>query len=426
MCHKASLILSAIKGIIIGAMMKKSRVFIFILALIYTLLIAVACDSAPSILESTADNNGCVPAYLNVMSADSRGIEVTGLDTAISYYRVALIPEWSTLDSGAPIYGQIGTRTAEGGVEYGKKTFASQSSIELGYVTPGKWTVYVSAYNKDKEMIMEGFSSSFINYSSSSINISLLPATRGEMGMFSVPHIYIQQLSADHAERYRLRYILSQNGKKKYSGDLSVEIISGICSYSTYRIIDGQKLIDVSVYPGQYILTLSLEEKDNEGAFNSIGGITKVINIAPRQTTFVDGTLQPSEFKSVGIDFTIPRVSVSMSDVDIKQERGNSIIIQCTDNSKVDLNVFNRVFYWFVDGEMITRTDNYNYIDGKCTVTKIGSNGSNVSSLECKFSSYGRREIRCEVVYIPKVVTDVPLRYVGSGTTEVEIIPRSN
>ena len=273
---------------------------------------------------------------------------------------------------------------------------------------------------------MEGFSSSFINYSSSNINISLLPATRGEMGFFNVPHIYIQQLSADHAERYRLRYILSQNGGEKYSGDLSVEIISGICSYSTYRIIDGQKLIDVSVYPGQYILTLSLEEKDKEGAFNSIGGITKVINIAPGQTTFVDGTLQPSEFKSVGIDFTIPRVSVSMSDVDIKQERGNSIIIQCTDNSKVDLNVFNRVFYWFVDGEMITRTDNYNYIDGKCTVTKIGSNGSNVSSLECKFSSYGRREIRCEVVYIPKVVTDVPLRYVGSGTTEVEIIPRSN
>lgn len=406
--------------------MKKSRIFIYILALMFTLLMAVACDSAPSILESTTDNNGCVPAYLNVLSADSRGINVTGLDTAITYYRVALIPEWSTLDSGAPIYGQIGTRTAEGGVEYGDKTFASQSSIELGYVTPGKWTVYVSAYNKDNKMIMEGFSSSFINYSSSNINISLLPATRGEMGNFSVPYITIQQLSSNHAERYRLRYILSQNGVEKYSGDLSVEIISGICSYSTYRKIDGQELIDVSVYPGQYILTLSLEEKDNEGAFNSIGGITKVINIAPGQTTFVDGTLQPSEFKSVGIDFTIPRVSVSMSDVDIKQERGNSIIIQCTDNSKVDLNVFNRVFYWFVDGEMITRTDNYNYIDGKCTVTKIGSNGSNVSSLECKFSSYGRREIRCEVVYIPKVVTDVPLRYVGSGTTEVEIIPRSN
>lgn len=426
MCHKASLILLAIKGII-GAMMKKSRVFIYILALIYTLLIAVACDSAPSILESTADNNGCVPAYLNVMSADSRGIEVTGLDTAISYYRVALIPEWSTLDSGAPIYGQIGTRTAKGGVEYGEKTFASQSSIELGYVTPGKWTVYVSAYNKDNKMIMEGFSSSFINYSSSNINISLLPATRGEMGMFNVPHIYIQQLSADHAERYRLRYILSQNGVAKYSGDLSVEIISGICSYSTYRKIDGQELIDVSVYPGQYILTLSLEENDNEGAFNSIGGITKVINIAPGQTTFVDGTLQPSEFKSVGIDFTFPQVSVSMDTIPEEQQvKGNSIEFQCTDNSNVDLEVFNRVFYWFVDGEMITRTDNYSYINGKCTVTSLGGNGSNISSLKCSFSSYGRREIRCEVVYIPKVVTDVSLRKVGSGMTEVEIIPRSN
>ena len=414
----------AIKGII-GVTMKKSRVFIYILALIYTLLIAVACDSAPSILESTADNNGCVPAYLNVISADSRGIEVTGLDTAITYYRVALIPEWSTLDSGAPIYGQIGTRTAEGGVEYGEKTFASQSSIELGYVTPGKWTVYVSAYNKDKKMIMEGFSSSFINYSSSNINISLFPATRGEMGNFSVPYITIQQLSSNHAERYRLRYILSQNGGEKYSGDLSVEIISGICSYSTYRKIDGQEFIDVSVYPGQYILTLSLEENDGNGTFNSIGGITKVINIAPGQTTHVNGTLQPSEFKSVGIDFNFPQISVSMSDVDIsKQVKDNSIIFQCTDNSDADLSVFNRVFYWFIDGEMITETGSY--IDGKCTVTKIGSNGSNVSSLECSFSSYGRREIRCEVVYIPIASTDVPLRYVGSGMKEVEIIPRSN
>ena len=406
--------------------MKKSRVFIYILALIYTLLIAVACDSAPSILDSTADNNGCVPAYLNVMSADSRGIEVTGLDTAITYYRVALIPEWSTLDSGAPIYGQIGTRTAEGGVEYGKKTFASQSSIELGYVTPGKWTVYVSAYNKDNKMIMEGFSSSFINYSSSNINISLLPATRGEMGFFNVPYIHMQKLSDDHSVRYRVRYVLSSNNEVKYSGDLLPFEMEGMYAYYTYKETDGKLVAaPLPVVPGQYILTISLEEKDVEGTFNSIGGITKVINIAPGQTTHVNGTLQPSEFKSVGIDFTFPQVSVSMSKVDTSvQKKDESIVFQCTDNSDVDLEVFNRVFYWFVDGEMITRTDNY--INGKCSVTKIGSNGSNVSSLECKFSSYGRREIKCEVVYIPKVVTDVPLRYVGSGTTEVEIIPRSN
>lgn len=405
--------------------MKKSRVFIFILALMFTLLMAVACDSAPSILESTADNNGCVPAYLNVMSADSRGINVTGLDTAITYYRVALIPEWSTLDSGAPIYGQIGTRTAEGGVEYGKKTYASKSSIELGYVTPGKWTVYVSAYNKDKKMIMEGFSSSFINYSSSNINISLLPATRGEMGSFCVPYIFMQKLSNDHAVRYRVRYVLSRNNVVKYSGDLlSSAEKGGIYSYYTYQEKDGELVAaSLPVFPGQYILTLSLEENDGNGTFNSIGGITKVINIAPGQTTHVDGTLQPSEFKSVGIDFTIPQISVSMSDVGSKQEKDNSIIFQCTDNSKVDLNVFNRVFYWFVDGEMITGTGSY--IDGKCNA-KIGGEADDSSSLECKFSSYGRREIRCEVVYIPKATTDVSLRYVGSGMKEVEIIPGSN
>lgn len=403
--------------------MKKSRVFIYILALMSTLLMAVACDSAPSVLESTADNNGCVPAYLNVMSADSRGINVTGLDTAITYYRVALIPEWSTLDSGAPIYGQIGTRTAEGGVEYGEKTFASQSSIELGYVTPGKWTVYVSAYNKDKKMIMEGFSSSFINYSSSNINISLLPTTRGEMGYFNVPYIHMQKLSDDHSVRYRVRYVLSSN-KVEYSGDLLPFEMKGMYAYYTYQEKDGELVhASLPVDPGQYILTLSLEENDGNGTFNSIGGITKVINIAPGQTTHVDGTLQPSEFKSVGIDFTIPQISVSMSDVGSKQEKDNSIIFQCTDNSKVDLNVFNRVFYWFVDGEMITGTGSY--IDGKCTA-KIGGEADDSSSLECKFSSYGRREIRCEVVYIPKATTDVSLRYVGSGMKEVEIIPGSN
>ena len=408
--------------------MKKSRVFIFILALMSTLLMAVACDSAPSVLESTTDNNGCVPAYLNVMSADSRGINVTGLDTAITYYRVALIPEWSTLDSGAPIYGQIGTRTAEGGVEYGEKTFASQSSIELGYVTPGKWTVYVSAYNKDKEMIMEGFSSSFINYSSSNINISLLPATRGKMGFFNVPYIHMQKLSDDHSVRYRVRYVLSRNNEVMYSGDLLPFEMEGMYAYYTYKETDGKLVAaPLPVVPGQYILTISLEEKDVEGTFNSIGGITKVINIAPGQTTHVDGTLQPSEFKSVGIDFTFPQVSVSMSKVDTSvQKKDESIVFQCTDNSDVDLEVFNRVFYWFVDGEMITRTDNYSYINGKCTVTSLGGNGSNISSLKCSFSSYGRREIRCEVVYIPKVVTDVSLRKVGSGMTEVEIIPRSN
>ena len=102
------------------------------------------------------------------------------------------------------------------------------------------------------------------------------------------------------------------------------------------------------------------------------------------------------------------------------------MIFQCTDNSNVDLEGFNSIYYWSVDGEQLIETGNdIEYIDGKCTVTALGSNG-NISSLECKFSSYGRREIRCEVVYLPNVVTDVSLRYVGSGMKEVEIIPRSN
>ena len=96
---------------------------------------------------------------------------------------------------------------------------------------------------------------------------------------------------------------------------------------------------------------------------------------------------------------------------------------KCTYNSNANLEVFNRVYYWFVDGEMITGSGSY--IGGKCTV-KMGGDVDNKSSIECSFSSYGRREIRCEVVYIPKVVTDVSLRKVGSGTTEVQIIPRSN
>ena len=66
-------------------------------------------------------------------------------------------------------------------------------------------------------------------------------------------------------------------------------------------------------------------------------------------------------------------------------------------------------YYWFIDGELITKAST----GGKWTVTNIADNG-NTSSMSCIFNSYGKREIKCEIVYIPNVSQgDKLIRYVG-------------
>ena len=57
----------------LGKLMKKNRIFIFIMALMITLLLVVGCDVSPSLDSSIPE--GCVNVRLEI--ADGRGLDVS-------------------------------------------------------------------------------------------------------------------------------------------------------------------------------------------------------------------------------------------------------------------------------------------------------------------------------------------------------------
>ena len=400
--------------------MKKTRLFIFITALLITLLMVVGCDNAPD-FNSEISESQFVSLKVSVNSKLSRDLVVDSGDYVISYYKVALIPEWNSLVNGAPIYGQIGERN-NGIIEYGETEYNTVDQIDLGYVTPGKWTVYVAAFTEISEgsgkrevVLMDGFSSTYVNANNNSVSIILSPnvSTGLSDGTLNC-YIYVPRLSENHENEYAVTCTLYDSNNKVFN----YEDIPGSPlekNDSQYWYSFGIKPIDLK--PGEYIGIIKLIDKRTN---TSIGGITKKVSIVSGCLTNIVGSLSPSEFIDVGVEFenTLPVIRASVSDVDVSsQVKGNEIIFTCTDSTD-QIDNYTKAYYWFIDGELITKAST----GERWTVTNIADNG-NTSSMSCIFNSYGKREIKCEIVYIPNVSQgDKLVRYVGGDSTFVEIV----
>ena len=87
-----------------------------------TLLMAVACDSAP-----TPDN--LVPASVS-LDGEGRGLIITGGDDTVTKYKIALIPEGEKGTYGEEICGMIGSRNEKGVVTYGASYDSNVSNIK--------------------------------------------------------------------------------------------------------------------------------------------------------------------------------------------------------------------------------------------------------------------------------------------------------
>lgn len=401
--------------------MNKTRFFIFIMALMMTLLMVVGCDVSP-VSEVINAASSYVEFKLSVKGPNTREIKIDSSNCIVSNYRIALIPEWNTLENGAPIYGKIGSRDLDGTVTYGDTTYTSVDQITLGYVTPGKWTVYVAAFNADNKVVLDGYTSTYVNSSNNTVSVCLSPSvtTVSESGSLNF-YFTVPRLSDDHLASYGVRYTLYNSSNSIYSsGDIPGHAFfdkSQVWYYFDSDIND--------LNAGEYIINIVLyDKKDN----SSIGGITKKLSIVSGTTTNVGGSLSPSEFIDVKLDYKLPVINAVVEKVDplLPEVKDSAIVFTCTDNSKKTDGYF-RTFRWFIDGELITKVSSADDVERKWTVTAMSDNDTS-SSITCKFNSYGKREIRCEVVYIPVVSEGEDdsklIRLIGGDSKFVEIIPR--
>ena len=404
--------------------MKKTRFFIFITALLITLLIVVGCDVSP-VSDSIASSNPCIEFKLSVAGPNSREIKIDSSNVIIKNYRIALIPEWDVLENGTPAYGQIGSRSVDGVVSYGETTYSSIDQISLGYVTPGKWTVYVAAFNNDNKVVLDGYTSTYVNSSENTVSVCLSPnvTTVSESGTLNF-YIFVPKLSESHLDYYVVNYTVfdSKNGKVS-SGDITGYDRDFNSTQIWYYDYEG-----ISLPAGEYIIRISLYDKNDN---SSIGGITKKISIVSGSTTTVGGSLSPSEFVDANLESKLPVINADVDDnIDLaKQVKDSVILFKCSDKTNPSLDGYTVTYRWFIDGELITKVTTDEDYNGKWRITAKSDNDINrESSISCVFDSYGKHEIRCEVVYIPSVTEGVDnstlMRLVGGDSTFVEIIPR--
>lgn len=405
----------------LGKLMKKNRIFIFIMALMITLLLVVGCDVS-SISDTLDSDNQYVEFKLSVKEPNSRVIEIDSSLLNISNYRIALIPEWDTLKNGTPIYGKIGSRNVDGTVIYGDATYTSVDQISLGYVTPGKWTVYVAAFNSDNKVILDGYTSTYVNSANDIVSVCLSPSvtTVSEHGSIYF-YIFVPRLTENHTDSYGVRYTLYNSMNSVVSlGDIPGHIDILDASHVWYYL--DSSINDLKA--GEYIINIVLYDKKDG---SSIGGITKKLSIISGATTNIGGSLSPSEFVNAKLDYNLPVLNAVVENVDPSLQVLNSAIVFTCNDTTPTISGYTKSFHWFIDGKHVSIVSPDNKEAGKWEVIAMSDNEDS-SSITCKFYSYGRREIRCEVVYIPVVSkgedNSKQVRLVGGDSTFVEIIPR--
>ena len=389
-------------------MMKKSRIFIFILALMSTLLMAVACDSTP-----TPDN--LVPASVS-LDGEGRGLVITGGDDTVTKYNIALIPEWDNGTYGEEICGMIGSRNDKGVVTYGAFYDSTVSNINLGYISMGKWTVYVQALNKNGNIIYEGNTTTYFSHSSTSVVVMLLPVKYGEKILdYSIVLPQLCETFEKHKEHYKIFISVKDISSSSFIYE-EKEITPSVPKYSSVgvpeliysRWVEGNPVIKLN--QGTYLVTVILKELENAdtNTFKVIGGISRTINIVPGEEASIAGYVTPSDFISPDLEIPAPTINASMTGPEGSQKKETPLTFVCTDVGGKP-GEYDRTFHWFIEGEEIT--------DSKV----ITDNGTGKSTLTYYFTEYGRWDVTCKIVYSPSSPNAVS--FCGEASYTVQIVP---
>lgn len=388
--------------------MKKTRFFIFITALLITLLTVVGCDVSP-----VTPNSELVRASVSLGGNKEKGIVILDYAADVSEYRIALVPEWGKLENGTKPYGGFGEIDENGRIvgSYIERDPSEVSSIDLGYVTPGQWTIYVEAFNSSGTMLEKGSATQFFTKDSSNEAVVFLLPVGGEMGNL-VFSISVQQLAiTDATTKYILKY--------KIEGSNLIDPIYGTIPST---LIDNNRIHyskTLELPQGDYLVTVSLVQNDGTESGKVIGGITRVVRVATKVSehdySYFGGDVTPQDFIPVEVNFSDPVVHAKLSSSfkGSKVKEGSIFSFTCEDTTNASEDAtnssssdYNRKFIWYINGEKVLET-----------TADAGTDISTFSDTSA-FSKYGNYEVRCEIVYYTSNVS-----FIGGDSVKFQIIP---
>ena len=366
--------------------------------LIAAMLLVVSCSQE----VKAPENNGLVEAKLSV--GYGRELLVNGdtktNDIVLTY---TMSHNWTSANKEEAIVGD----------KSGETYFTDGGNI--GYVTPGLWTINVFAYEKgedDKatgEAIFEGTANAYISNQNSSVTVYLAP-TSSQSNTLNFSITMQDLVGTDAAEgnkskgSYQLVYSVygttGENAVKNYdkSATLDKVVLTGSSSnhvttyIGTTTLASGFYRVNVSIY--------SIPEgKTAISDGTLVGGITKGFLLSGGKTATISGHVEPSNYENVSIDAVYLKVTTTLeasgtkvSVVDAEKgyykidytNGGVTVKVTMTDRTeKGDLSAEPTVFWSAVSDQETT----------------VESQTANVYEEEFTFTKPGNKYITCTTVY---------------------------
>ena len=356
--------------------MKKTRSFIFITALLITLLIVVGCDVSP--VSTRTDN--LVLASISVREA--RALVSNGEDDTLSevnHFTCYLDHLWSMDETDDTytenIYGDreiIYEKIAEDGV--------------LGWVTPGKWKVTVYGYNNGGIPIFVGTTEVYFSPTNSTATVFMTPLKN--TGTITID-INQPMLSSNPYEYNYIYKVIDSSGNIAVSNGNRVEGVIEIDTTKSNNITGNYKATISDLSFDMYAVAIYCYRNSSatSSQINSvseiekgelIGGAVKKVFLcfSYNQPFTITGSLDFSDFVKADLDSSSIVVSGSLT----SSISGKTANFTLKDNTNTNGSTsFNFSYQWYVNGVLM-----------QDSTSKVFSHS---------FEYYGPKEVSCVIVY---------------------------
>lgn len=354
--------------------MKKTRLFIFITALLITLLMVVGCDVSPSI--NTSIPRGCVEVSLKVVDSRSLNAEMNFDSQTVVHWGYALKSQWNDQDFEEKIYGNVSySELPDNGY--------------LGWVTPGLWKVTVYALGEGGTPLYIGEELVYINDENNCISVYMKPYSYQDNNpklLFNITNRDIVDIQTGY-DTYYIYTIKDINGNVVEVQNSEGFVFSSNGTQKTITTLPaGYYNVFVGLYIGKKGLT-SIEDVKNDSNSEMIGGEVLGVYLPAFSEATITGVLEPSDFVKGQLDISLVIVSGSISHDYNTIDTEITFTLKDSTMADSEKNNYNIAYDWYVNG--VKESD-------QTTETEF----------TYKFSTYGPKEVSCVVTYQHKELTE--------------------
>lgn len=373
--------------------MKNTRLFIFITALLLTLLMVVGCDVSP---VSSLD---VVEVRISIDRNDQYRSLSFEANNEIARYEYVLIPMFNHPEGNDKIYGIVGS--VENSVISGWKELPSNGTI--GYVTQGKWKIYLRALDVNGQELFISEREEYFNNANNSTTMLLQPSGNGNTLTISLD----QQFLSDNIYEYNYLYVIDNisNPSLPITGKLSLDE-SSVTKYS------GNYSVTISNLDAGYYSIRFLQYK-NSGATGPldeydiwygkpIGGKGVFISLYGSQEKTITGVVDPSEFVEAELDINVLNVVTSLSVT--QNETDSRVCSFVLSDDTIAPEGYSITYKWYVNA------------------TEVQNSNEDPKLFDYTFDKYGKKNVSCIAIYT-KTIGGKTFDAQGRAYCEFEVNP---